>query len=398
MASARKRIAVWSPYMGHVGTIKAVANLCRGFSEAGLEVDLFKVRGEWEGLEAFFRRHGVRIVDFKGSRVFPRLPRYGAGYRLSMLILSIYSFPLLLAYLWRRRPDYLLVCLLGFLPMLVLRLCPAKPTVVLSVQGIPTFNRVRKALWKRFQARADAVVVLTENTQHLLRRDTTIPPERIFRVDNPVVDEAMAEMALEEPGHPWFAAKDVPVLVGVGRLTRQKDFTTLLKAFARVRAVRPCRLAILGEGEQRRALEALAAELGVAGDLYMPGFVRNPFQFMARSDLFVLSSLWEDPGHVLMEAAALGVPIVATDCPSGPRDFLEGGRLGTLCPMSDPDALAAAILESLGRGGRDSGTLEAAREKARRYSVPFSAASYLAVFEGRARPVTEVHGHPVAVR
>jgi glycosyltransferase involved in cell wall biosynthesis len=147
--------------------------------------------------------------------------------------------------------------------------------------------------------------------------------------------------------HPWFAEGAPPVILGVGKLKPQKDFATLLRAFATLRAGRAARLVILGEGEQRGELEALAQNLGIAADVALPGFVDNPFPYMARASLFVLSSRFEGLPGVLIQALACGCPAVSTDCPSGPAEILEGGRYGPLVPVGDAEGLARAMAETL---------------------------------------------------
>jgi glycosyltransferase involved in cell wall biosynthesis len=174
-----------------------------------------------------------------------------------------------------------------------------------------------------------------------------IEPERVHVVYNPVVTDDIFDLARESVAHPWLAAKELPVILGVGRLEAQKDFTTLIHAFAIVRRERPCRLLILGEGNERPLLEATVHEVGLSTDVQLLGFVENPYAVMARSDVFVLSSRWEGFGNVLVEAMATGCSLVATDCPSGPREILQDGRLGPLVPPGDPAAMAAAILHSL---------------------------------------------------
>jgi glycosyltransferase involved in cell wall biosynthesis len=136
-------------------------------------------------------------------------------------------------------------------------------------------------------------------------------------------------------------------VLGAGRLTAQKDFATLLSAFALAKERQPLRLIILGEGELRDPLQALASELGVAPEVRFPGFVENPYAFMSRSRVFVLSSAWEGFGLVLVEAMACGTPVVSTDCPAGPAEILEGGKYGRLVPVGDAIALAEAILATL---------------------------------------------------
>ncbi|MEN8175416.1 MAG: glycosyltransferase [Pseudomonadota bacterium] len=173
----------------------------------------------------------------------------------------------------------------------------------------------------------------------------SVPTRVIY---NPIVDENLKPLSREPAAHPWFDDPDVQVVMGMGRLHRQKDFATLLKAFARLDGTRPeLRLMILGEGPERASLQSLAAELGIEDRMDMPGFVTNPYAFLARADVFALSSLWEGFGNVLVESMAVGTPVVSTDCPAGPREILEEGRRGTLVPPGDPEALAQAIAHSL---------------------------------------------------
>jgi glycosyltransferase involved in cell wall biosynthesis len=164
---------------------------------------------------------------------------------------------------------------------------------------------------------------------------------------NPVIMPGMKARARQVPDHPWFRAGEPPVVLGIGRLTRQKDFPTLIRAFAGVRRQRPVRLIILGEGEDRAALDTLVTELGLGDDVALPGFRDNPLGYLSASALFVLSSAWEGLPTVLIEALAAGTRVVSTDCPSGPREILQEGRLGTLVPVGDVPALAAAMSAAL---------------------------------------------------
>jgi glycosyltransferase involved in cell wall biosynthesis len=207
---------------------------------------------------------------------------------------------------------------------------------------------------------------------------TGLSRRRIVVIPNPVVTAELLDQARCPLDHPWFHPSAPPVVMGVGRLTRQKDFPTLLHAFAAVRASRPCRLVILGEGRDRPALAALAAALNINLDVDLPGFIPNPYAYMARAAAFVLSSAWEGSPNVLTEALALGTPVVATDCPSGPREILQHGRLGRLVPIGRPEAMADAIAAIL-----DNPPLrKACREVLVRYAAPASAQRYLAVMSG----------------
>jgi glycosyltransferase involved in cell wall biosynthesis len=183
-------------------------------------------------------------------------------------------------------------------------------------------------------------------------------------------------MAAQPIAHPWFAEGQPPVVLGVGGLRHQKDFPTLLKAFARLRQRIAVRLVILGSGHLEDELKSLARELKVQDDFALPGFVRNPYPFMRHAALFVLSSAWEGSPNVLAEALALGTPVVSTDCPSGPREILQSGHYGPLLAVGDDQGLAEAMLKTL-QAPPDGAFL---REAIREYTQEISARHYLETF------------------
>jgi len=207
-------------------------------------------------------------------------------------------------------------------------------------------------LLRRAYLRANAIVAVSDGVADDLAAHGQIPRDRITRVYNPVVGTDLLLRARQPLDHPWFATGGPPVILGAGRLHPQKDFGTLIRALAALRSRRPVRLVILGartDAEYAIALQALAAELGVAHDVDMPGFVHNPFAFMSRAAVFVLSSRYEGLGNVLIEALACGTPVVSTACPSGPAEVLDNGRFGPLVPVGDERAMAAAIAATLER-------------------------------------------------
>jgi glycosyltransferase involved in cell wall biosynthesis len=240
-------------------------------------------------------------------------------------------------------------------------------------------------LARRSYLTADAIVTVSHGVADDLALHAGIPRERITTIYNPVVTPDLLDKAQAPLDHPWFTPGAPPVVLGVGRLHAQKDFPTLLKAFARVRAKQEARLMILGEGKnarkntvQRTALTALAAQLGVAADVALPGFVDNPFAYMARAAVFALSSAWEGLPGVLIQAMACGCPVVSTDCPSGPAEILENGEYGSLVPVGDDLSLANAILSTLNAPpARD--RLQA---RAAMFSVDRTADRYLEVLLG----------------
>lgn len=196
-------------------------------------------------------------------------------------------------------------------------------------------------------SRADFVIANAPGVADDLVNHAHIDAAKISVVDNSTVASSIHDMAVETIKEDWCADPAVPVILSAGRLRKQKDFETLLRAFALVRAKRSCRLIILGEGSERRRLEELIDQLGVGGEALLPGHRTNPFAYMRRAALFVLSSRFEGSPNVLIEALALGVPVVATDCHSGPREILADGKYGPLVAVGDHVALATAILATL---------------------------------------------------
>ena len=191
------------------------------------------------------------------------------------------------------------------------------------------------------------MVAVSHGVADDLVRTVGVPERKIKVIYNPGITPGLRDKVRAEVDHPWFVRGQPPVLLAVGRLAKQKDYGTLLTAFAKIRKTHSVRLLILGEGSERRTLEERVRELDVEQHVALPGFVDNPYAYMARSAAFVLSSVWEGLPTVLMEALYCGVPIVATDCPSGPREILKDGQLGRLVPMRDPDLLAEAIVSVL---------------------------------------------------
>ena len=202
-------------------------------------------------------------------------------------------------------------------------------------------------LARHFYRHADSIIAVSNGVADDLAQLIAVPRSRITTIYNPVFSSELAARSHEPLAHAWLTPHAPPVVLGIGKLKPQKDFACLIRAFARVRAVRPARLIILGDGAQRESLLALARQLQVAPDVELPGFVANPFAYLARARVFVLSSAWEGLSNVIIEALACGCPVVSTDCPSGPAELLDHGRYGGLVPVGDDEALARTIVQTL---------------------------------------------------
>ena len=194
---------------------------------------------------------------------------------------------------------------------------------------------------------ADRIFSFSKGIADDLKRLGTLDERNVKVIYNPVNTGAIHRMAGQPLDHEWFREGAPPVILAIGRLAEQKDFPMLIRAFALLRRNRSARLVILGEGKLGDRLQRLAASLGIADDFLLAGFVDNPYQYIQRSSVVAVSSRWEGMINVLIEALAVGTPVVSTDCHSGPAEILEDGRFGRLVPVGDAGAFAAALEETL---------------------------------------------------
>jgi len=358
-------LAVFLATSGHSGVDRVFRNLVPEFARRGLHVDVLAIRG-----------HGPHYGELPAG---VRRSVFGADHVNTAL-------PALWCYLRRERPQVLLTDKdrVNRTALIARRLARVPTRVGVRLGTTPSVNLANRgaverwlqtASMRRLYRSADAVLVPSRGAAADLARLARLPPSLVHVVPSPVVGARMHALAGEPPDHPWFCDGGPAPILGVGELSERKDFATLLRAFARLRGERrTARLVVLGEGRRRAELEQLARTLGIADAVSLPGFVANPYCYMARAAAFALCSRWEGMPVVLIEALALGTPAVACDCPSGPREVLADGRYGPLVPIGD-DAAFATALEGVLREPLPPALLQ---EAVRGYTVEASADAYLA--------------------
>lgn len=375
---APAHIALFVANLGGGGAQRKMVTLANAFVARGHRVDL--LTAEDGGVLRDRVDERIALRSFENFRT--RLPGVAGKKRRRMLA----AVRPLARYLRDERPDVLMSTSdsVNVAAVLAHRRTDGRTRLVLridnqlarsgDVEGTrPQRRRMRRV--RRLFPRADRIVAISHGVGDDVLRHGGCTPEQLHVLHNPALDAGLAARALEPPGHPWLEASGPPVVIGVGRLVPQKDFDTLLRAFARVRSRVASRLLILGEGRERDRLETRARELGVADDVSLPGMHGNPVAAMARAGVFVLSSAWEGFGNVVVEALAAGCPVVSTDCPSGPAEILEHGRYGRLVPVGDDAAMAEAIVLTL----NDPGDPAARQRRARDFGVDVVAERYLEV-------------------
>jgi glycosyltransferase involved in cell wall biosynthesis len=370
VATEPRHLALFVKSLGGGGVQQVMRTLGTALAQHGHRVDLVVCQTGGAGPSP----PGVRVVvlspagGLRGRLHALRADREGWRTLLRPVLLApsapwpLRYLPDLCTYLRCERPQVLLAGwhYVNLVAVWAARLAGTETRVVVSeraalsheASGRRWRQRLLPPLIGRTYAAADAIVAVSEGVADDLACTARIPRERITTIYNPVVSAELYAQAGVEVDHPWFAPGAPPVVLGAGRLLKQKDFPTLVRAFARVRARRRARLVILGEGAKRGELEALLSRLGLTADAWLPGFVDNPVRYMARSAVFVLSSTFEGLPGVLIQALACGCPVVSTDCPSGPAEILENGRYGRLVPVGDEVAMARAVLATLAEPAR----------------------------------------------
>lgn len=296
------------------------------------------------------------------------------------------ALPRLVRYLRQSPPDVLIVNMEHqAVTATIAKYLAGARTKIVVIQHIPLSYQVSRHSWKwrylplPYRAAliaASRVVAVSSGVAMDLTQITGFSRDRISVIHNGVIPTQPFGQHGDAPPHPWFQGGN-SIIVGMGRLTALKGFDTLIRAFSLMPGTRERKLLILGEGEERERLIQLIQDLQLGDRVELPGFVDHPTGWLEKASLFVSASRFEGFGNVIVEALACGVPVVSTDCPHGPREILEDGRYGTLVPVGDPEAMAAAIASALA-SPKDR---EMLRARGRQFSVEASATQYMALLE-----------------
>lgn len=344
------KISIFLTDLGGGGAERVMVNLANGLVGKGIEVDLLLVNSEGPYLSKL--SPSIRLIEFKTGKLSASIPR-------------------LIAYLRQESPDVLITALedTNLTAIFAHQLARVPTRMIVTVHNnLTQESKYLKSLKRRLVPYlirwiypfADLVIAVSQGVAEDLK-GLGIRSDKIRVIYNPIITPDFTVAAKAIPAHPWFNSisdanaqdansqdvKDPAIILGIGRLEPQKDFETLIRAFALVRQERCSKLIILGEGSQRQNLVQLCDQLNLADDVDFLGFIENPLSYMTRVSMCVLSSAWEGFGNVLVESMGVGTPVVSTDCPSGPSEILAGGKYGKLVPVKNAQALAQAIIETL---------------------------------------------------
>ncbi|WP_459893677.1 glycosyltransferase [Desulfothermus okinawensis] len=331
MGKKQVDVAIFIPSFGNGGADRMSLHLCRGLSQLNYNVDLIVQNDVRQIKKNHLNNTRIIYVSTLKKRRIKELVNY-INTNLPKVILST------------KGGDSEAIS--------ARKLAKGKTKVVLRHGTTfskrdsfrPFFKRfISEIKLRRIFSRADLIIANSQGVANDIIKIANISEEKVKVIPNPTIDPEIFRLAQEKVNHEWFLNKMEPIILGAGGFRKSKDFPTLIKAFYLLQRDIPAKLVILGEGRQRKKMEKLISDLNIGNRVWLPGHQENPYKFMAKADLFVLSSLWEGCPNVLIEAMALGIPVVSTDCPSGPREILNSGEYGMLVPPGDPEELKKAI-------------------------------------------------------
>ena len=329
------KIFYWSPFISKVATVSSVIRSAESIlkyskSKDSINVAIIDAIGEWTNYRKIIDQK-IKIINLKKKSIFETLPKEGFfKSRLSYVIIFVINFFKLIKLINKEKPDYLIAHLLTSLPIFLTLIFNNNTKVIVRISGLPRLNFIRYMFWKMFSKKIYKITCPTKSTYEYLKKKNIFDKNKISILRDPVIHLHEFSMKKKEKIEDLKIQKN-NLIVGIGRLTRQKNFLLLIRAFKKILFKYPnYQLILLGEGEQRKLLTEEIIKLELKNKIFLMGYKDNVYKYLLNSDCFILTSLWEDPGFVILEAALSNTFIISSDCPNGPNEILSNGQNGFL--------------------------------------------------------------------
>ena len=317
------KIYYWSPFFTNIATIKAViksAESIKRYSKKKIDVALINSIGEWNNYEKEINPR-INIINLGKAKLITYLPKDSfLKSRISYLIIFFSNFFKLLKVVNRKVPDYLIIHLMTSLPIFLSIFFNKKTKIILRISGLPQINILRYYFWKIFSRNIYKVTCPTKKTYDYLIKKKIFSEEKVRILYDPIIDISEIQKKKKEIIDSKIL-KDKKFIIGIGRLTKQKNFSLLINFFKKIEN-RNFDLVILGVGENEKKLKYMTKKLGINNRVHFMGQQENVFKFLIKSECFILTSLWEDPGFVIAEAGISNTIVISSDCPNGPNEII----------------------------------------------------------------------------
>lgn len=321
-----KKITYWSPYLGHIGTKKSTLNSAKGLSYYGngeFDVTLINALGEWNNVD------DIKILNFSNS-FYKLLPQGGfIKSRISYSIIFLLSMIPLYKFIKKNKPDYLIAHLITSLPIFLFTIFSFKTKLILRISGYPKLNFMRKFFWKFCSKNIHIITCPSDELKNQLGKLNIFDKNKINVLYDSVI--SLKELNKQKKITLKEDIKKTKYFLSIGRFTKQKNFDLLINAFNEFLKINSSyKLFIIGEGEEKKKITNKIKKLKLENQVNLLGFKNNVYKYLKNSKAFILSSLWEEMGFVIIEAASCNTPIISSDCPNGPSEFLNYGNAGYL--------------------------------------------------------------------
>ncbi len=328
----KKKIFYWSPCLNPVGTVISTINSAKALSKYNKNFEVFIVNscGEWDRYMKDFSENNVKLIDLTFN-YFKFLPKTGyLGSRFSYIIIFLISFIPLLKLIKKEEPEFLIAHLITSLPLTLLNIFSFKTEIILRISGFPKLNFIRKYFWKNISKKLKMITCPTLELKSNLEAKKIFPNNKLFYLPDAILEIKKIPILKKSDTIKKFP-ENKKIILATGRLTKQKNFSYLIDEFKDFLIINDeYLLYIIGEGEERERLEKKIKNNKLIDKVFLLGHKKNVYSYMQKSEVFVLSSLWEEVGFVIVEASVNNLYVIASDCPNGPKDFLNKGENGIL--------------------------------------------------------------------
>ena len=336
------KIYYWSPFFSNIATEKAVINSIDSinrYSNKKISASLLETIGEWKNQEKKILEKKINVKRISNFNLIKYLPKFGfIKSRISYLVVFLFTVYKLHRFLKTEKPDFLIIHLMTFIPLILLLFFNYKTKFILRISGFPKLNFLRINFWKFVGKKIFLITTPTKSTLELLQSSRIFNFDQLKYLPDPILNVKEIEKMKKEES---FIEKEISkkkTIISIGRLTKQKNFQFLINAFSIIQKKNSeLNLCILGEGEDRTKLERQIKNLDLTDKVFLLGNKKNIYNYLKNSDIFILPSLWEDPGFVLIEAGYMNKLIISSDCPNGPKELLENGKNGFLFKSNSLD-------------------------------------------------------------
>ena len=338
----KKTIYYWSPCLDKIATIKATINSAISLAKYSemYEVKIIDVCGEWSKYKNYLSSQNIELVNLSFN-YYSILPKNGfIKSRISNLIIILVSIIPLIFFIKNKKPDYFIIHLITSLPLILLNLINTKTKMILRISGFPKLNFFRKKLWLLSKKKIFKITCPTEDLKYDLIEKNIFEDDKIFYLPDPVINIKEFKKKKFEKKTLSIEDNDKSFFIAVGRLTKQKNFMYLIDEFKKFLNIYPNeKLLIFGDGELKKKIISKIEKEGMSDNIKLCGYTDNIFRYMLKSKAFILSSLWEDPGFVMIESAMCNLFVISSNCKNGPKEFLLDGKAGLIFKSNVEDEL-----------------------------------------------------------